>query len=79
MNNRKRKWYFTFGSDDGFPYQNTYLLVMAETENEAIEIFRSHFPDRHEDCVNCAFWYSEEQWHGSDNEKYYGNPAEIIE
>ncbi len=74
-----KKWYFTFGSDPGFPYQNTYLIVMADTKREAIEKFRAKFPDRHENTANCAFWYSEEQWHGSRNEAFYDDPAEIIE
>ncbi len=74
----QKKFYFTFGSDPGFPYQNTYVVVMANTEREAVEKFRAKFPDRHENVVNCAFWYSEEQWRGSLNEAAYGEPAEVI-
>lgn len=67
-----------FGYDPGFPYQNTYVIVMADTEHEAVEKFRAKFPDRHTNLVNCAFWYPEERWHGSRNEAFYGDPVEII-
>jgi len=72
------KFYFTFGSDPGFPYQNTYIIVLAESEKAAVEKFRDKYPDRHKDIVNCAFWYSEERWNGSQNETGYGDPAEVI-
>lgn len=74
------KFYFTFGSDSGFPYQKTYLIVIAETKQEAIRKFREKYPDRHKNTFNCSFVYSEEQWNGSLNQKYYPEePAEIIE
>lgn len=76
---KKNKFYFTFGSDPGFPYQNTYLIVMAYTEKEAIQKFREKYPDRHKNTFNCAFVYTEQQWEGSLNQKYYPKePAEII-
>ncbi len=74
----QKKFYFTFGSDLAFPFQNTYIIVLAESEKAAVEKFRDKYPDRHKDTVNCAFWYSEERWHGSQNEAWYGEPAEII-
>ena len=56
-------FYFTFGSDERFPYQNGYLIVIAENKHEACRIFRSHYPNRPESgCLNCAFVYSEEEW-----------------
>ncbi len=73
-----QKFYFTFGSSLSFPYQDTYVIVMADTEKNAIKKFRERFPDKHKGLVNCAFWYSEEFWHGSVNESIYGEPAEII-
>lgn len=73
------KWYFTFGSDPGFPYQNAYVVVMADTEKEAVGKFRAKFPDRNRNTVNCAFWYSEKRWRQSANPAYYGSPEEVIE
>lgn len=73
------RFYFTFGSDIGFPYQNTYLIVIADNISDAIKKFRNKYPDRHDNTVNCAFWYDEGHWHGSLNEYVYGDvPAEII-
>lgn len=76
MNKEKNKFYFTFGSDSGFPYQNTYLIVIAKTLHEAIGKFRNKYPDRHKGCVNCAFWYTEKQW---ESVNMFGTPVEIIE
>jgi len=73
-----RKFYFTFGSDPGFPFQNTYIIVLAESEKAAVETFRDKYPDRHEDTVNCAFWYSEECWMRTESERWYAEPAEVI-
>lgn len=73
------KFYFTFGSDPGFPYQDTYLVVYAKNLEEAIEKFRKKHPDRHTNCLNCAFFYTEEEWEGSENQKFYPEiPAEVI-
>ena len=72
------RFYFTFGSDPGFPFQNTYIIVLAESEKAAVEKFREKYPDRHTGTVNCAFWYSEEHWTGTPNEREYTEPAEAI-
>ena len=56
------KYYFTFGSDPKFPYQRGWVEVEAKTRNQACNVFRAYFPDRHENCINCAFIYSEEEW-----------------
>ena len=72
------RFYFTFGSDPGFPFQNTYIIVLAESEKAAVEKFREKYPDRHTGTVNCAFWYSEEHWTGTPNEREYTEPAEVI-
>ena len=38
------KFYFTFGSDENYPYQNTYLIVVAFTLKKAIEVFQKKYP-----------------------------------
>ena len=68
MNN---KYYFTFGSNKGFPYQNGYVIVIANSLGEAIEKFRKKFPDRNKNIVNCAFWYTQEHWDNTGMEKSY--------
>lgn len=55
-------FYFTFGSDLGFPYQYGYLIVKAFDKPDAVRKFKRRYPDRHENCLNCAFIYTQEQW-----------------
>ncbi len=70
-----RPWYFTFGSDKQYPYPDAYVVVMATSEADAVQRFRQKFPDRTNGCVNCAFWYSENEW----KEKWYNAlPAEVL-
>ena len=57
-----KKYYFTFGSWEQFPYQNGYLIVQADSRNDAIAKYRAKHPDINEGIVNCAFIYSEEQF-----------------
>lgn len=57
-----QEFYFTFGSSNGFPYQGGYLIVVAHTKEEAFEKFRRKYPDRHEDTLNCAFYYTRKEW-----------------
>ncbi len=72
------KFYFTFGSDPGFPYQNGYLVIIADNQKEAVAHFRSHYPDRTADCLNCAFVYDEDEWLGSKQERIYGEPIKTL-
>lgn len=77
-----KSYYFTFGSDPLYPYQNTYLIVKARNKKEAIQKFRARHKDRVEgsNTYNAAFCYGSEQWEGSDNQRYYPEaPAELIE
>lgn len=72
------KYYFTFGSWDGFPYKNAYLIVVASSYKDAIRRFREKHPDVTPDCMNCSDCYCEEQW--KKVSKYYASrePKEII-
>jgi hypothetical protein len=56
------KFYFTFGTNEEFPYRGGWVEVFADNLKHAISKFRTRFPDRHKGIVNCAFWYTEEQW-----------------
>ena len=57
------KYYFTFGSDERYPFQNGHLIVEANDINDAIKCFQKHYPNRpNSDTINCAFYYSEKQW-----------------
>lgn len=73
-----KRFYFTFGTSDQFPYQSTYLVVVAPDYNEAVKTFRSKYPDKHEGCLNCSDYYDEKAW--EETKVYYAdrNPAEIL-
>lgn len=57
-----KNFYFTFGSWEGFPYQHGYLIAKADDLSNAIAKFREKYPDKHKNTVNCAFYYTEEEW-----------------
>lgn len=55
-------FYFTFGTDSGFPYCCGWVEVQALDEADAVRTFRAKYPDRTPGIVNCAFWYNEERF-----------------
>ncbi len=55
-------FFFTFGSDEKFPYQGGYLIVRAKDRKEAFDLFREKHPDRSANCLNCAFCYTAYDW-----------------
>ena len=55
-------YYFTFGTDPNLPYQNGYVIVNADNRKNAIQKFRSKYPDRHHGYINCSSIYTEDQW-----------------
>lgn len=63
----KDSFYFSFGSAEQFPYHDGYLIVKADGLDDAISKFRRKYPDIHENCINCAFFYSESEWKGLQN------------
>lgn len=69
-------FYFTFGSAEHFPFQNGYLIVVADSLFTAIKIFRNKYPDYSKNTLNCAFYYDENEWKKITN--YMGKCHEII-
>ena len=65
-----KSFYYTFGSDPGFPYRNGWVVVKASSREEADRKFRSRFPDRpgHEGTMNYSFCYTKERWNQMDPE-----------
>lgn len=62
------KFYFTYGTDPNYPYRGGWTEVEAPSLGAAIEIFQQYHPDRPgTGCVNCAFYYTQEQWDREDN------------
>jgi hypothetical protein len=76
-----KNYYFTFGTDEQFPYPSRYMVVQAENHNQAIQLFRVRHPDRpgHEGIYNASDSYDETYWLESVS-KYYVDqpPAETI-
>ena len=58
------KFYFTYGSDERFPFQGGWTEVEAPSYALACAIFREYHPayDPDNPCLNCADVYTEEQF-----------------
>lgn len=56
------KVFYTFGSDDRFPFRGGWVEVEAPTMKEAHALFREHYPDREPGILNCSDYYTEEQF-----------------
>lgn len=56
-------FYFTFGPNERFPYQNGWIVIQTETEEQARSLFDILYPRKHpNDCLRCAFVYDEIAW-----------------
>jgi len=65
-------FYFTFGSDKRFPFQNGFLVVEADGLKSAISCFKEHYPNRPgSDALNCSDYYTEDQWNSILKEGFY--------
>lgn len=75
----KQKYYFTFGSSPLYPYQNGYLTITANNEEQARLAFGYRYPNRADgNVLNFAFIYDSEKWE-NDCKKYYTNQPPIKE
>lgn len=74
-------WYYiTFGSAEHFPFQaNEYVMVRAESEKDATDLFRRKYPDHTPGYANFAFIYSKYEWDREVNEYYHGGPSEVLQ
>ena len=66
--------FFTFGTDEKFPYRDCYIVIEGDSGKDCINTFRKFFPDRTAHTINCAFLYSESEWDKTGMESHYGNP-----
>jgi hypothetical protein len=60
-----KKWFFTFGTDSKFPYQNGWIEIHADSINEALAKFETRFGDKafvRPGIYNYAFDYTEERF-----------------
>ncbi len=56
------KIFYTFGSDERFPFQGGWIEVEARNIRQAHAIFRAHYPDRTQGVLNCSDYYDEQQF-----------------
>jgi len=78
-------FYFTFGSDMKYPFQDTYLIIKSESEQTARTLFPKIYPNRdNSETLNFAFSYGETEWNGTDGRepvsRFYAGiePATVI-
>ena len=60
------KVFYTFGSDERFPFCGGWVEVEAENMKQAHAIFRACYPDREPGILNCSDYYTEAQFNDSD-------------
>lgn len=68
-----QKYYFTFGSDERFPYHGGWVIIEAANESMARDLFQTIYPNRHENTLNCAWVYSEDAFKKTDMYKKNDN------
>ena len=57
------RYYFTFGTDPGFPFYGGWAIVVAPSIKAAGRIFKEYYPNEDDpDLLNCADYYSEEHF-----------------
>ena len=59
------KVYYTFGTDELFPFRGGWVEINAPTMREAHAVFRENFPDRPNQIsvlLNCSDYYTEEEF-----------------
>lgn len=66
--------FFTFGTDEQFPYKDCYIVIEGKSMESCINTFRKFFPDKSKGTVNCAFIYNESEWDRTEMEAHYRNP-----
>ena len=58
------KFYFTYGSDERFPFQGGWTEIEAPSKAMACAAFREYHPDLDPEvrCLNCSDVYTEEEF-----------------
>ena len=55
-------YYFTFGTDERYPYYGGWLVIEAESMNRAVDIFKTLYPSTTEWILACDGCYTEAQF-----------------
>lgn len=68
-----QKYYFTFGSDNAFPYYGGWVIIEAANESIARELFQTIYPNKYHNTLNCAWVYTEEAFQKTEMYKKNNN------
>ena len=59
-------FYFTYGRDENYPYQDGWTMVIADNDSIAAAVFSAYHPPRDgQGFLNCASFYDEENFMGT--------------
>lgn len=59
------KIFYTYGSDDKYPFYGGWVEVEADSIKQAHALYRASYPDKVNGILNCADYYTEEQFIGT--------------
>lgn len=62
-------FYFTFGSWEGFPFNNCYIVVEGFDREDARERYRRRYPDKTPGIACYAFDYDQAAWDQTEMSK----------
>ena len=68
-----QSFYYTFGTDDSYPFKRGWVEVQARDMHEANQLFRANYPDKFPGVLNCAFVYAASRFEQL-REDYANNP-----
>ncbi|MDO4327702.1 MAG: hypothetical protein Q4E24_17040 [bacterium] len=60
------KVFYTYGSDEKYPFYGGWVEVEADNMKQAHALYRAAYPDREPGILNCADYYTEEQFNRTD-------------
>ena len=65
--NQPRKFYFTFGTSEKYPYQGGWVEVIAPSRHLAFKTFKKHYPNREgSPFINCCDCYESADFKSTD-------------
>lgn len=64
---KRNAFYFTFGTDEKYPFQGGWVKVFASSKAEAIITFRKHYPNRaNSNCYNACDCYASDYFENTN-------------
>lgn len=57
-----KRFFFTYGTSPDYPFRGGWTEVRALNFKQAVGIFKAHHPCTHGNVLNCADYYTEEEF-----------------